>query len=74
VSHEEFNEDMAINKISVIYLRDGEKNARICLKTILKKHPDSSLLRTIDEIWQEFVSSIEENLRLLNISNKTIVE
>ena len=67
--NEEYNEDMAINKIKAIYLRDGEKNAKICLLELLRTHP-SPLLKSLDEEWNEWVRMNKEELGLLNIEVK----
>lgn len=62
----EYNEDMAINKIKAIYLRDGEKNAKIYLSELLRTHP-SPLLKSLDEDWNEWVRMNNEELKLMNI-------
>ncbi len=62
-----YNEDMAINKIKAIYLRDGDKKAKAYLSGLLKKHPDSPLLKSLDEDWEEWVRMNNEELRLLDI-------
>ena len=67
--NEEYNEDMAINKIKAIYLRDGEKNAKIYLLELLRTHP-SPLLKSLDEEWNEWVRMNKEELGLLNIEIK----
>ncbi|MBP5570574.1 MAG: hypothetical protein J6X46_06100, partial [Prevotella sp.] len=67
--NEEYNEDMAINKIKAIYLRDGEKNAKIYLFELLRTHP-SPLLKSLDEEWNEWVRMNKEELGLLNIEVK----
>ena len=67
--NEEYNEDMAINKIKAIYLRDGEKNAKIYLLELLRTHP-SPLLKSLDEEWNEWVRMNKEELGLLNIEVK----
>lgn len=41
--NDEYNEDMAINKIKAIYLRDGEKKAKIYLSELLRTHPSPLL-------------------------------
>ena len=64
--NDEYNEDMAINKIKAIYLRDGEKKARIYLLELLRKHP-SPLLKLFDEDWDEWVRMNNEELKLMNI-------
>jgi tetratricopeptide (TPR) repeat protein len=64
--NEEYNEDMAINKIKAIYLRDGEKNAKIYLLELLRTHP-SPLLKSLDEEWNEWVRMNNEELKLMNI-------
>ena len=68
--NEEYNEDMAINKIKAIYLRDGEKKAMSCLSELLVKHPDSPLLKFLEEDWDEWVRMNNEELGLLNIEIK----
>lgn len=65
--NDEYNEDMAINKIKAIYLRDGEKKAKIYLSKLLRTHP-SSLLKFFDEDWDEWVRMNNEELKLLNIN------
>ena len=67
--NEEYNEDMAINKIKAIYLRDGEKKAKIYLSELLRTHP-SPLLKSLDEEWNEWVRMNKEELGLLNIEVK----
>ena len=67
--NDEYNEDMAINKIKAIYLRDGEKNAKIYLSKLLKTHP-SPLLKSLDEEWNDWVRMNKEELGLLNIKVK----
>lgn len=62
-----YNEDMAINKIKAIYLRDGDKKAKACLSKLLKKHPDSPLLKSLNEDWGKWVRMNDEELRLLGI-------
>jgi hypothetical protein len=62
----EYNENMAINKIKAIYLRDGEKNAKIYLSKLLRIHP-SPLLKSLDEDWNEWVRMNNEELKLMNI-------
>jgi tetratricopeptide (TPR) repeat protein len=64
--NEEYNEDMAINKIKAIYLRDGEKKAKIYLSELLRTHP-SPLLKAFDEDWDEWVRMNNEELKLMNI-------
>ena len=68
--NEEYNEDMAINKIKAIYLRDGEKKAMSCLSELLVKYPDSPLLKFLEEDWDEWVRMNNEELGLLNIEIK----
>ena len=65
--NDEYNEDMAINKIKAIYLRDGEKKAKIYLSKLLRTHP-SPLLKFFDEDWDEWVRMNNEELKLLNIN------
>lgn len=65
--NDEYNEDMAINKIKAIYLRDGEKKAKIYLSELLRTHP-STLLKSLDEDWDEWVRMNNEELKLLNIN------
>lgn len=65
--NDEYNEDMAINKIKAIYLRDGEKKAKIYLSKLLRTHP-SPLLKSLDEDWDEWVRMNNEELKLLNIN------
>ena len=65
--NKEFNEDMAMNKIKAIYLRDGEKAAKNYLSELLKKHPDSPLLESLGEEWKEWARMNEEELKLLNV-------
>ena len=60
--NEEYNEDMAINKIKAIYLRDGEKKAKIYLSELLRTHP-SPLLKSLDEEWNEWVRMNKEEWR-----------
>ena len=62
-----YNEDMAINKIKAIYLRDGEKKAKAYLSELLKKHPDSPLLKSLGEDWEKWARMNDEELRLLDI-------
>lgn len=64
--NDEYNENMAINKIKAIYLRDGEKNAKIYLSKLLRTHP-SPLLKSLDEDWNEWVRMNNEELKLMNI-------
>lgn len=64
--NDEYNEDMAINKIKAIYLRDGEKKAKIYLSELLRTHP-SPLLKFFDEDWDECVRMNNEELKLMNI-------
>ena len=64
--NDEYNEDMAINKIKAIYLRDGEKNAKIYLSKLLRAHP-SPLLKSLDGDWNEWVRRNDEELKLMNI-------
>lgn len=64
--NDEYNEDMAINKIKAIYLRDGEKKAKIYLSELLRTHP-SPLLKFFDEDWDEWVRMNNEELKLMNI-------
>jgi tetratricopeptide (TPR) repeat protein len=64
--NEEYNQDMAINKIKAIYLRDGEKKAKIYLSELLRTHP-SPLLKLFDEDWDEWVRMNNEELKLMNI-------
>ena len=64
--NDEYNEDMAINKIKAIYLRDGEKKAKIYLSELLRTHP-SPLLKAFDEDWDEWVRMNNEELKLMNI-------
>lgn len=64
--NDEYNEDMAINKIKAIYLRDGEKKAKIYLSKLLRTHP-SPLLKSLDEDWDEWVRKNNEELKLMNI-------
>lgn len=65
--NDEYNEDMAINKFKAIYLRDGEKKAKIYLSKLLRTHP-STLLKSLDEDWDEWVRMNNEELKLLNIN------
>lgn len=65
--NDEYNEDMAINKIKAIYLRDGEKKAKIYLSELLRTHP-STLLKSLDEDWDEWVRMNNEELKMLNIN------
>ena len=65
--NDEYNEDMAINKIKAIYLRDGEKKAKIYLSKLLRTHP-STLLKSLDEDWDEWVRMNNEELKLLNVN------
>lgn len=65
--NDEYNEDMAINKIKAIYLRDVEKKAKIYLSKLLRTHP-STLLKSLDEDWDEWVRMNNEELKLLNIN------
>ena len=65
--NDEYNEDMAVNKIKAIYLRDGEKKAKIYLSKLLRTHP-SPLLKFFDEDWDEWVRMNNEELKLLNIN------
>ena len=65
--NDEYNEDMDINKIKAIYLRDGEKKAKIYLSKLLRTHP-SPLLKFFDEDWDEWVRMNNEELKLLNIN------
>ena len=65
--NDEYNEDMAIKKIKAIYLRDGEKKAKIYLSKLLRTHP-SPLLKFFDEDWDEWVRMNNEELKLLNIN------
>ena len=58
---------MAINKVKAIYLRDGDKKAKASLIEILRKHPNSPLLKSLDENWEEWVRMNNEELQLLNI-------
>lgn len=64
--NDEYNEDMAINKFKAIYLRDGEKKAKIYLSKLLRTHP-STLLKSLDEDWDEWVRMNNEELKLMNI-------
>ena len=64
--NEEYNEDMAINKIKAIYLRDGEKKAKIYLSELLRTHP-SPLLKAFKKDWDEWVRMNNEELKLMNI-------
>ena len=57
---------MAINKIKAIYLRDGEKKAKIYLSELLRTHP-SPLLKAFKEDWDEWVRMNNEELKLMNI-------
>lgn len=67
--NKEFNEDMAMNKIRAIYLRDGEKAAKSCLSELLKKHPNSPVLESLDEEWKEWVRMNKEEIKLLKIGD-----
>lgn len=62
-----YNEDMAINKIKAIYLRGGEKKAKNYLSELLRKHPNSALLKSLNENWEEWIRMNNEELRLMNI-------
>ena len=62
----EYNQDMAINKIKAIYLRDGEKNAKIYLSKLLRTHP-SPLLKFLNEDWNEWIRMNNEEFELMNI-------
>lgn len=62
-----YNEDMAINKMKAIYLRDGDKKAKAYLSELLKEHPDSPLLKSLGEGWGEWVRMNNEELKSLNI-------
>jgi tetratricopeptide (TPR) repeat protein len=64
--NDEYNQDMAINKIKAIYLRDGEKNAKIYLSKLLRTHP-SPLLKSLNEDWNEWVRMNNEEFELMNI-------
>lgn len=64
--NDEYNENMAINKIKAIYLRDGEKNAKIYLSKLLRTHP-SPFLKSLDKDWNEWVRMNNEELKLMNI-------
>ena len=64
--NDEYNQDMAINKIKAIYLRDGEKNAKIYLSKLLRTHP-SPFLKSLDKDWNEWVRMNNEELKLMNI-------
>lgn len=64
--NDEYNEDMAINKMKAIYLRDGEKKAKIYLSELLRTHP-SPLLKSLDEDWDEWIRMNNEELKLMNI-------
>ena len=66
--NDEYNEDMAINKIKAIYLRDGEKKAKDCLLELLKKHRDSQMLKVLYDDWDNWARMNNEELRLLNIN------
>ena len=59
---------MAINKIKAIYLRDGEKNAKIYLSKLLRTHP-SPFLKSLDKDWNEWVRMNNEELKLMNIKS-----
>lgn len=63
----EFNEDMAINKIKAIFLRDGEIAAKACLSGLLVNHPNCPVLRSLDEGWDEWVWKNNEELKQLKI-------
>lgn len=64
--NDEYNENMAINKIKAIYLRDGEKNTKIYLSKLLRTHP-SPFLKSLDKDWNEWVRMNNEELKLMNI-------
>lgn len=64
--NDEYNENMAINKIKAIYLRDGEKNAKIYLSKLLRTHP-SPFLKSLDKDWNEWVRMNNEELKLMKI-------
>lgn len=66
--NEEYNEDMVINKVKAIYLRDGERKAKECLYELLKNHHDSQMLKALYEDWDNWVRMNNEELRLLNIN------
>lgn len=66
--HAKYNEDMAINKIKAIYLRDGEKKAKAYLSELLKQHPNESpMLNALYEDWRKWVDTNEEELRMFDI-------
>ena len=65
--NDEYNEDMAINKIKAIYLRDGEKKAKDCLLELLKKHRDSQMLKVLYDDWGSWARMNNEELRLFHI-------
>ena len=65
--NEEYNEDMAINKVKAIYLRDGERKAKECLYELLKNHHDSQMLKALYEDWDNWARMNNEELQLLNI-------
>lgn len=65
--NDEYNEDMAINKLKAIYLRDGEKGAKHYLSTLLRTHP-SPFLESLDKNWKEWVRLNDEELKLMNIN------
>lgn len=62
----EYNEDMAVNKLKVIYLRDGEKKAKIYLSKLLRTHP-SPMLHFLDNDWKEWVRKNNEEFKLMHI-------
>lgn len=65
--NDEYNEDMAINKLKAIYLRDGKKEAKHYLSSLLRTHP-SPLLESLDKDWNEWVRLNDEELKLMNIN------
>ena len=64
--NDEYNEDMAINKIKAIYLRDGEKNAKIYLSKLLRAHP-SPIAKIIRRRLEWMGRMNDEELKLMNI-------
>lgn len=62
-----YDEEMAINKIKAIYLRDGERKAKTYWLEVLNKYPDSPLLESLDEDREEWIRMNNEDLKLLNI-------
>lgn len=60
---QKFDENMVFYTIQALYLRYGDKTAKICLLKLLNEHPNNQMLQYAKDNWGELKRNILESWR-----------